>query len=49
MHHAEDTSPFKKVAPDASLRRETISYAFPAVTLQVPTRGFQGTVDILKY
>jgi hypothetical protein len=49
MHHAEETSPFKKVASDANLRRETIPYAFPAVTLQVPTRGFQGTEDILKY
>jgi len=48
MHHAEDSSPFKKVTPDASLRKETIQYAFPAVTLQVPTRGFQGTDDILK-
>jgi hypothetical protein len=49
MHHAEGTSPFKKVTPDASLCRETIPYAFPAVALQVPTRGFQGTDDILKY
>jgi hypothetical protein len=48
MHHAEETSPFKKVMPDASLRRETIPYAFPSVALQVPTRG-QGIDDILNY
>jgi hypothetical protein len=43
MHHAEGTSPFKKVTPDTSLLRETFPYAFPAVALQVPTRGLQGT------
>jgi hypothetical protein len=48
MHHAEETSPFKKVMPEASLRRETIPCVFPSVALQVPTRG-QGIYDILKY
>ncbi|XP_021924286.1 photoreceptor-specific nuclear receptor-like [Zootermopsis nevadensis] len=42
MHHAEGTSPFKKVTPEASLLRETIPFAFPTVALQVPTRGLQG-------
>ena len=49
MHHAEESSPFKKVIPDASLLKETIPYAFPAVALQVPTRGLQGTDDTSKY
>ncbi|XP_069686186.1 photoreceptor-specific nuclear receptor [Periplaneta americana] len=43
MHHAEDTSPFKKVMPNTSnILRDAIPYAFPTVTLQVPTRGLQG-------
>jgi hypothetical protein len=49
MHHAEESSPFKKVMADTSILRETIPYAFPTVALQVTTRGLQGTEDVLKY